>query len=62
MLVEKNDKEISSKFYCPSCKFNNCDGILKIKFNNNIVSIMNVKKMKNIKAKIYILKHLKDFI
>ena len=38
-MEEKNEKKISSKFYCPSCRINNCDGVLKIKINKNNFSL-----------------------
>lgn len=59
-----NNTQSLLKFYYPSCKENECNGILKININeeNFGVNYINVKKMKNIKEKIYIIKYLKDFI
>jgi len=39
MLIEKKEKNSSAKFYYPSCRSNNCDGVLKIKINNNDFSL-----------------------
>ena len=40
MLIDKlESNNYSPKFYYPSCKSNNCDGVLKIKINNNDFSL-----------------------
>ena len=33
-MLEKLENNSSAKFYYPSCKSNDCDGVLKITINN----------------------------
>ena len=52
MLIEKEEKKSSAQFYYPSCKNNNCDGVLKIKINNDNFSLdYECEKNKNHKGK-----------
>ena len=34
-----NERQINSKFYYPSCKNNNCDGVANISINKNNFSL-----------------------
>ena len=47
MIIKQNEKKLSSKFYYPSCRNNNCDGILKIKINKNNFSLNYVCEKNN---------------
>ena len=51
-MLEKLENNSSAKFYYPSCKSNDCDGVLKITINNNDFSLdYECEKNKNHKGK-----------